>query len=359
MRVRERYRDERGAVAVMVGLAMVVLLGMLALTLDLGRAVGVRRDMVNAADAAALAAAQECALNRGPAAATSAANETASLNDTAATLAAIDIDPECAPGALSTTDPKLVTVTYSRVLDYYVAPILGFDDVTIRTTATAIWGAARKASAPIPLRINLSSLINCGIRADGSYPVTCYLVFDNQDAAGAANDWSWLYFGGPDGSGWDTTSCTSQAGGSNDPGYFLGGGVFDPNAPEAGLLNDPPPTYVCAYSGNAQDVVFDLISREGDLLTFPVVDTENFDVIGQGANLAWPVVAFWSLKLVSVYEQQGGSGNWPAECPIPEGVSDNSMFCLQLSYEGPQSGGSIPGNGSPYLSNLPAVALVK
>jgi len=319
----------------------------------------VRRDMVNASDAAALAAAQKCALDQGPAAATTAANQTATLNDTAATLSSIDIDPECEPGALETTSPKLVTVTYSRVLDYYVAPILGFDDVTISTSATAMWGAARKAFAPIPLRINLSSLINCGIQAGGSYPVSCYLVFDNKDPAGAANDWSWLYFGGPTGDGWDTTSCTTQGGGSGDPGYFLGGGQFDPNDPDAGLLNAPPPTYVCSYSGNAQDVVRFIVDREGDMLTFPVVDTVNYPIIGNGANLAWPVVAFWSLRLVDVYEQQGGSGDWPPECPIPEGVSDNSMFCLQLRYEGPQSGGSIPGNGSPYLSNLPAIALVK
>ena len=58
MRVRQRLREERGAVAVIVGLALVVLLGMAALTVDLGRAVAVKRDMVNGADAAALGAAQ-------------------------------------------------------------------------------------------------------------------------------------------------------------------------------------------------------------------------------------------------------------------------------------------------------------
>lgn len=356
MRVRDRYRDERGAVAVMVGLAMVVLLGMLALTLDLGRAVGLRRDMVNASDAAALAAAQECAFRNGPGDATAAANVTAGLNDTAATLVSIDTGPECVPGAITSGNPKLVTVTYSRVMDYLVAPILGFDDVTITTTATAMWGAARKA-APIPLRLNLGALANCQIAFNDPTQRTCYLIFDNRDPSGAANDWSWLYFGGPNGNGWDTTNCTSQAGGSGDPGYFLGGGSFD--NPNAGFLNNIP-TYVCSYSGNAQSVVSDLIARTGDILVFPVVDaqpTGQYPVIGHGANLAWPVVAFAPLRLVAVYAQQGNNSNWPSECPIPDGVNDNSMFCLQLRWEGPQSGGSLPGFG-PY-TGLPAVALVK
>jgi Flp pilus assembly protein TadG len=348
MRVTDRVHEDRGAVAVMVALMLVVLLGMLALVIDLGRAVGIRREMVNAADAAALAAAQQCALNMGPAAATAAANETATLNDPAAGPVAIAIDPECVPGAVSSTDPKTVTVTYSRTVDYFVAPILGFDSGTVTTSATAIWGAATRA-APIPLRINLSSLAECGIDV-GEAPAgqTCYLGYANNDPYEAANDWGWLYFGGQDGRGWNTTSCSSQAGGSNDPIGFIQGQPFF-NA----QLNDPPPTYVCSYSGNAQNVVGALQGRVGDVLTFPVVDATTYPVLGKGANLAWPVVTFIGLRLDAVYDQPGAS----QYCPELVDQRGQDEFCLRLSYVGTVPGGGIPGDAIYF--NVPAVRLVE
>jgi Flp pilus assembly protein TadG len=338
--------QEHGAVAVMVAILLVVLLGMLALVIDLGRAVGIRREMVNAADAAALAAAQQCALNMGSAAATAAANETATLNDPAASLVGIQPDPvNCDPAG-----PRKVTVTYSRTVDYFVAPILGlgFDSGTVTTSATAIWGAATRA-ALIPLRINLSSLAGCGIDVgEVSAGQTCYLGYANNDPYEAANDWGWLWFGGQDGRGWNTTSCSSQAGGTNDPISFIQGQPFS-NA----KLNDPPPTYVCSYSGNAQKVVRALQGRVGDVLTFPVVDAVTYPVIGRGANLAWPVVTFIGLRLDAVYAQPGAS----RYCPELVHQPGQDEFCLKLSYVGTVPGGGIPGDAIYF--NVPAVRLVE
>ena len=53
--------DERGAVAVIVALCMIAIFAMVVLTIDVGGLLLERRSMVNAADAAALAAAQTCA----------------------------------------------------------------------------------------------------------------------------------------------------------------------------------------------------------------------------------------------------------------------------------------------------------
>lgn len=53
------YRDDQGAVIILVALLMVVLLGMSVLAVDVGSLYQTRRMMVNAADAAALAGAQE------------------------------------------------------------------------------------------------------------------------------------------------------------------------------------------------------------------------------------------------------------------------------------------------------------
>ena len=59
---RRLHREESGAVLMIVAIAMLVLVGMLVLTVDLGRMVAVKREMVAGADAAVLAAAQQCAL---------------------------------------------------------------------------------------------------------------------------------------------------------------------------------------------------------------------------------------------------------------------------------------------------------
>ena len=58
-------KREEGVVAVVVALCLVVLMGGVALTLDVGSLLYRRREMVNGADAAALAAAMECARDKG------------------------------------------------------------------------------------------------------------------------------------------------------------------------------------------------------------------------------------------------------------------------------------------------------
>ena len=152
-------RDDGGAVLVLVALGIVFfILGMLALTVDLGRAVGVKRDMVNAADAAAIAAAQQCALGNGPIAAQAAALETAQING-AETEVLFDFEPDtaCPPDSPIGGGPNLVHVRYEMVMDYFVAPYLGFDDITLTASATALW------SLPgiVPITVNAVPLQQC------------------------------------------------------------------------------------------------------------------------------------------------------------------------------------------------------
>ncbi len=175
MRVRGDLREERGAVAVMVALMLVVLLGMLALVMDLGRMIAIRREMVNAADAAALAAAQQCALNNGTAAAIAAANATAALND-AVTPGTIVFNPSCRP-ALTAPGPRTVTVTYERTIDFFVAPILGFDTGTITAEATATWSAP----GVVPITVNSLPLQLCPEAAQGEDPVECTFAYPKDE----------------------------------------------------------------------------------------------------------------------------------------------------------------------------------
>src|SRR5919106_6543368 len=57
---------ERGATAVIVVISLVAMLGLMVLTVDVGQLLYKRRAMVNASDAAALAAAQTCAGDTDP-----------------------------------------------------------------------------------------------------------------------------------------------------------------------------------------------------------------------------------------------------------------------------------------------------
>ena len=152
-------RDDGGAVLVLVALGIVFfILGMLALTVDLGRAVGVKRDMVNAADAAAIAAAQQCALGNGPVEAQAAALRTAQING-AETEVLFDFEPDtaCPPDSPIGGGPNLVHVSYEMVMDYFVAPYFGFDDITLTASATALW------SLPgiVPITVNAVPLQEC------------------------------------------------------------------------------------------------------------------------------------------------------------------------------------------------------
>lgn len=152
-------REEGGAVLVLVALGLVFfILGMLALTVDLGRAVGVKRNMVNAADAAALAAAQQCALGKGSVAAQAAALQTAKLNG-AQTQIALQFVPAgaCPPGDPPAAGQKFVTVRYGTLVDYFVAPVLGFDNIDVTASATAMWAVP----GIVPITVNVVPLQQC------------------------------------------------------------------------------------------------------------------------------------------------------------------------------------------------------
>lgn len=360
MRMTQRFRDERGAVAVIVGLALVVLLGMLALTADLGRAVGIRRDMVNAADAAALAAAQECAAGNGSGAAASAANTTAGLNDSAATPVTIAIDPECESGDLATSDLKKVTVTYSRVVEYFVAPVLGFDDVTIETTAAAVWGPAQGYTSPTPIRISATALGPCIAQAPGSSGPACAFWFDNTDEnSAAASQWGILNFpqGWPQPPGTvGPVSCQSSSGGASETiDYIVPGGT---PTPFDAVIPDPPGyAYVCAAPGvlgnNIINALEDRAASADPTLVFPVMSNAAPPIISPSSE-AYPVEGFVKLKILGAWHGRQARDHCPN---IPADVNNASLFCIQTEWIGGDVGGFLPGTGLGF--GLNAVRLVE
>ncbi|MGY5884691.1 pilus assembly protein TadG-related protein [Modestobacter lacusdianchii] len=143
-----RLADERGAVAVMVALMLVPLLGFAAIAVDVASLYADREQLRNAADSAALAVATDCA--RG-ACANPVATATAALTANAGAA-------DAAGATLRTPDVALtgntVTVTVSADQAHWFAPVLGIDSTRVTATATATWRAMSTGVAQLPLAIS-------------------------------------------------------------------------------------------------------------------------------------------------------------------------------------------------------------
>jgi Flp pilus assembly protein TadG len=139
-RLRRRLRDERGAAAVVLALLMVPLLGFTALAVDVGAVYAEKARLQTAADAAALAVAQDCA--RG------------ACGDMLATASAIVRANE---GEATSRQPVLssaptsVTVTGDKPLRHWFAPVIGIDETAVAATATVAWGTPGAGTAELPL----------------------------------------------------------------------------------------------------------------------------------------------------------------------------------------------------------------
>jgi Flp pilus assembly protein TadG len=124
--------DERGGVLVMVVLFLPVLIGFAALVIDVGHAFQVRRHLQSAADAAALAAAQELP---------NTANATAVANDYSASAGARNARPYL-PGVTTTVSfpaptGSKVKVTETATSRVFFAGLFGFDGFDVSASAVA------------------------------------------------------------------------------------------------------------------------------------------------------------------------------------------------------------------------------
>ena len=117
-------RGQRGQTLAVVAMMLVILIGSLALVVDLGHAFAQRRAMQNAADAAALAGARALALAEGADTARAVAFEYAVHRGGAETCAV-------------TLDDTTVTVVVSRTFGTYFASIIGVPTMPVAAQAKA------------------------------------------------------------------------------------------------------------------------------------------------------------------------------------------------------------------------------
>ncbi|MGY1720311.1 pilus assembly protein TadG-related protein [Blastococcus sp. SYSU DS0552] len=220
-RARRRLDGEHGASAVVLSLLMVPMLGFAAIAVDIGALYAERARLQVAADAAAIAVAQDCSRgNCGDMLAT--AQELITLNDPTGT----------AGQPVLSSDPVSVTVTGGAPKEHWFAPVIGHDSSHVSATATVGWGAPSQGTAVLPLTFSWCSF---QAQTGGGLPSTETLqtiMFSKSDDVGGCTGPSGNFV--PGGFGWvvpDAGMChaTSAIGQrlSSDTGVSLPSGCSE------------------------------------------------------------------------------------------------------------------------------------
>jgi len=327
-------QEERGATAVIVVLSLFALFGMIVLTVDVGGLLWARRAMVNASDAAALAAAQSCIDNSVPWEFEEGwADQLATSNVESVVTAGDNITarPNCHLGR-----PGYVSVEYTTEWPLFFGGVLGAGNMgQVTTAATAHWGASGTAS-PIPLVIYVGALQGACEIPDVEPGVTCFIWEDNNVGVGGG-DFGFLdvklY---EEGGGWDIPKagrCNNQGGTPQLRDWING------SSPVADLpLRYPNATWVCSRrveGGNniAWNALIDLIGQTRD---FPVVGPTPED--GEPAFFGTPqpkynAIGFAHFKIMDV-RMASKLSNPPIECVIPADATLPFELMAECAPEG-------------------------
>lgn len=138
-----RLNDEDGATAVVVALLLVVLFGSAAFAVDVGQIYQERRELQNGADAAAMAAAYDCA--KGVISCSITGLELNTTVDDYANDNANDAASDAEIVGLDLTGQSITVRTSTRsggngFLTHWFAGVLGHPNTTVTAEATANWG---------------------------------------------------------------------------------------------------------------------------------------------------------------------------------------------------------------------------
>jgi Flp pilus assembly protein TadG len=147
---RTRLQEERGATAVLAGVLMVGLVGFTGLAVDGGATYAKHQELQNGADAAALAAAHECADdedNCHDAYLQSEAGPYGEANvraDTDTVSTSFDVDLAA----------QTVTATVTGTRFHWFMPVVGVSESELSPDATATWGSPYRGPSMLPLTIS-------------------------------------------------------------------------------------------------------------------------------------------------------------------------------------------------------------
>ena len=355
-----RLGEETGASAVMVGIMILALVGMLALTVDGGLLWTQFRRMRGANDAAALAAAYSCASGEGMAGADAMATQVATANVGDASLTG----PNEYPQGCEVVGGE-VTVNYGGEQGLLFGPAIGISSPRpVNTQATAAWGGAGGATNVVPLMLSMNRLSDCDI-PDGAFDGTlvegvsrCFFWWDNgtrNDQTELTNaEWGLVDLSTWASEPWDRCPGTVS---QNEFGTWVSEGY------PGSLLLETTPTYVCrgtGFQGNALNN--DIEAQAGEILYFPVNDSSR--QVRRGGALCRPdgldgpcsvyryaIIGFAALEVDEVWTGQQAR----VKCNH-QAQNNGSLRCLEAIWQGFQPGGLLVGGGG-HNFGLFAVAL--
>jgi hypothetical protein len=165
MRRLTQRNDDRGASAVLFALCLVVLVGFVGLGVDVTASYAKDQEMQHAADAAALAVAQECAKQETCA----PANYTALAEEYAVGNAIDGVTPVHATPS-SGSQPSSVRVVTESTRQNWFLPLFGLDETAVGAEATAIWGTPTGGIAVLPMIFSVCNFEAAG-GPSGNYTV--------------------------------------------------------------------------------------------------------------------------------------------------------------------------------------------
>jgi Flp pilus assembly protein TadG len=339
--LRRLARRCSGQTFLLVSVALVVLVGMAALAVDIGDLWTTRRLMQSAADAGAVAGADELALGASSSDITTAAKDAASHNGFAdgssraggadTVTVSVHNPPTAGPFAANT---NAVEVNVSQTQNTYFMKVLGFQTVPVSTTAVAvtlgsgscIYSLDRSASGAITVGGSASVNSGCGI-------------YDNSDSSSALSVSGGGSItapligvvGGTSISGGGSTPLSTGIAQFGDPLAYIAAPSFDPSSCSSfkttnvggGAMN--PGTFCGGMSINS-----------GATVTFNpglyVIDGGGLTING-GATVSGSGVTFY---LTGDNKSSSGPKNYA-------GVNINSTATVNFSSPCNSSSGGVPG----------------
>ncbi len=275
-------RDQRGAVMVIVALALVVLCGAAALSIDLGNGWQTRRGLITGTDAAALAAAQTYA--RGGTGCDADAIAYLSANQADAVLVS------CVNTPLGPTT-GFVTVTARQNVETFFGPVIGFNDYEVTSTSSALYGPLRELTGlrPFGLCLDGSAALQSYIANPVATTIRIEYTKDQPDACAAEDDlpgnWGTIDFNGGANSNAETKD------------WVLNGypdGVSGSDHTVTSCVGEPH-----CYEGDTGAIAglqsqIQTLQNNGTWFTLPIF---NFGE-GNGGNVEFHLVAFIRVRII-------------------------------------------------------------
>lgn len=268
--------SERGAVAVIVAILLVVLLGFAALAVDMGLLYSEKAQLQNGADAGALAIAQACAKDTGSATCTAPSSLAKGLADGnsldgLSNVQSIGLDVLNRKVTV-TADPVEAGRTDNQV-SLFLAGALGIPASSVVAKSTVAWGSPSKGTTPFPLTISKCQVTTLLI--DGSQQLI------QSHGSNANDDCPTTPSGGdtPGGFGWllqEASKC----------GAYID---LDMNESGADTGNDGPTNCDSVLNQWAADIT----AGKEVIVLLPVFNS----VTGTGSGASYDVSAFAAFKV--------------------------------------------------------------